>query len=247
LDRGALARALPLPRRPRRRIRPARHVLLDGRALVSGVGIRRAVLRSPAELRAFQSSRLRAGVAHADARDPRWPRLPRAPGAGPRHIHGAAAPRHRESLPLLSGREPLGAEAGRLDRMVRRRSRMAAGAFERVNTPKRRQTAQVLIVTGLPAAGKTTLAMLLARRWSVPFLGKDLIKEPLLDVLGATDASAARRLSDASFAILFALARELVAAGASLVLEGNFRPAEHAPAARALSRTAKCAQVLCLS
>jgi len=115
-----------------------------------------------------------------------------------------------------------------------------------VNTPKRRQTAQVLIVTGLPAAGKTTLAMLLARRWSVPFLGKDLIKEPLLDVLGATDASAARRLSDASFAILFALARELVAAGASLVLEGNFRPAEHAPAARALSRTAKCAQVLSL-
>ena len=124
---------------------------------------------------------------------------------------------------------------------------MAAGAFEKVSTPKRRQTAQVLIVTGLPAAGKTTLAMLLARRWSVPLLYKDLIKKALLDVLGATDASASRRLSDASFAVLFALARELVAAGASLVLEGNFRPAEHASPARALSRTAKCAQVLCLS
>jgi len=104
----------------------------------------------------------------------------------------------------------------------------------------------VLLVTGLPAAGKTTLAMLLARRWSVPLLGKDSIKEPLLDVLGAADATASRRLSEASFAVLFALARELVAAGTSLVLEGNFRPAEHASAARALSRTVECAQVLCL-
>ena len=104
---------------------------------------------------------------------------------------------------------------------------------------------RLLIVTGLPATGKTTLAQTLARRWSAPLLAKDLIKEPLLDVLGAPDASVSRRLSDVSFAILFALTRELVAADVSAVLEGNFRPGEHAAPLLALPRPVTCAQILC--
>ncbi|MGH8284210.1 MAG: AAA family ATPase [Steroidobacteraceae bacterium] len=57
----------------------------------------------------------------------------------------------------------------------------------------------LIIVTGLPASGKTTLARGLAARHRVPLLAKDLVKEPLLDALGAEDALASRRLSDASF------------------------------------------------
>lgn len=106
---------------------------------------------------------------------------------------------------------------------------------------------RLLIVTGLPATGKTTLARMLARRWSLPLLAKDLIKEPLLDVLGAPDAAASRRLSDASFATLFVLARELLGCGVSAVLEGNFRPAEHAGSVLELARAAVCAQVLCVA
>ena len=59
---------------------------------------------------------------------------------------------------------------------------------------------RVIVVTGLPGAGKSTLAHELARRYRVPLLGKDFIKEPLLDVLGAVDAAHSRKLSDASFA-----------------------------------------------
>ncbi len=58
----------------------------------------------------------------------------------------------------------------------------------------------VLLVTGLPATGKTTLARALAHALVLPVLAKDQIKEPLLELLGAADRAASRRLSDASFA-----------------------------------------------
>jgi predicted kinase len=83
------------------------------------------------------------------------------------------------------------------------------------------------VVTGLPATGKSTLARELARWLQAPLLGKDMIKEPLLDALGAGDEAHSRLLSRASFAILFAIARELLACNARVIVEGNFRPGEH--------------------
>ncbi len=117
----------------------------------------------------------------------------------------------------------------------------------------------LIAITGLPASGKSTLARELARRLRAPLLAKDSIKEPLLDVLGPGDRSHSRRLSDASFAILFALAREMLAHLASgaaapraraqppvLILEGNFRPGEHeAPFKRLLLQGGRLVQIEC--
>lgn len=111
---------------------------------------------------------------------------------------------------------------------------------------------RVIVVTGLPGTGKTTLARELSARYRIPLVAKDVIKEPLLDVLGARDAAESRRLSDASFSVLFALARELGTAVTGLVLEGNFRPGEHESPLRLLfpaglgdGRVPPLAQVLC--
>ena len=74
----------------------------------------------------------------------------------------------------------------------------------------------------MPAAGKTTLARSLAGQLQLPLVTKDDIKERLYDELGTGDRDWSRRLGRAAYALLFAFCRELLAAGSSAVVEGNF-------------------------
>jgi predicted kinase len=80
----------------------------------------------------------------------------------------------------------------------------------------------LVVVTGMPSAGKTTVADDLAGRLQLPLLAKDAIKESLYETLGAGDVAASERLGRAAYALLFAQARTLLANRVSLILEANF-------------------------
>jgi predicted kinase len=80
----------------------------------------------------------------------------------------------------------------------------------------------LVIVTGLPASGKTTLGRMLATRLRMPFLYKDGIKETLFDTLGWSDREWSRKLGIATYALLFHSLEMELAAGRSLVVESNF-------------------------
>lgn len=80
----------------------------------------------------------------------------------------------------------------------------------------------LVVVQGPPAAGKTTVAREIAQRLRLPLLMKDTVKEALLDGLGTGELEWSQRLGAATYEVLAALVEESVAAGASVVLEGNF-------------------------
>ena len=91
----------------------------------------------------------------------------------------------------------------------------------------------LVVVTGMPSSGKTTVAESLARELRLPLIAKDEIKESLYDSLGAKDVASSGRLGTAAFALIFAFARAMLASGVSLIVEANFFR-DHEPEFRAL-------------
>jgi predicted kinase len=69
-----------------------------------------------------------------------------------------------------------------------------------------------VVVSGLAASGKTTVARPLSRGLGIPLLSKDEIKEALFEVVGAGDSEWSTTLSRAADATLVRIAQDLAAA-----------------------------------
>ena len=82
----------------------------------------------------------------------------------------------------------------------------------------------LIIVSGPPASGKTTLGKIIAKEFRLAFLNKDSIKESLFDILGIKDREWSKKVGSASYSILYRFMETLLVANQSLVVDSNFRP-----------------------
>ena len=98
--------------------------------------------------------------------------------------------------------------------------------------------AAIVVVSGAPATGKSTVAAALADGLELPLLSLDVVKEALADVLGLGDEGWSDRLGDAAAEVVFRLARSFPGA----VAEGWWRRDRRL---RAEQEFAGCAQVFC--
>jgi predicted kinase len=105
----------------------------------------------------------------------------------------------------------------------------------------------LLVVTGLPCTGKTTLGKYLASQLKLPYIHKDGIKETLFDSLGWEDRTWSRKLGAATYDLLYYVVETLMSADVSLVVESNFQPEVAGPKLGGLIEKYKyyCVQVLC--
>ncbi len=80
----------------------------------------------------------------------------------------------------------------------------------------------LLIVSGPPGAGKTTLARQLAPALGLPLFTKDDIKESLFESLGWSDREWSKKLGAATWDLLFVLIERTLEGRGSAIFESNF-------------------------
>lgn len=86
-------------------------------------------------------------------------------------------------------------------------------------------TAPVLIVvSGPPGSGKTTIATRISDEFNYPLVSKDMIKESFFSVLGYEDRSFSQRIGIVSYDLLYTMADFFLASGQSVIIESNFDP-----------------------
>jgi predicted kinase len=108
--------------------------------------------------------------------------------------------------------------------------------------PARRSARRLVVVSGAPGAGKTSLAKALAPRLGLTLVTKDDIKEAIWDGVGPpADLEWSRRIGGAAMEALWALAESAI----DVMIEANFRPHSEREQARLRSLSGVVVEIYC--
>ena len=80
----------------------------------------------------------------------------------------------------------------------------------------------LVIIAGMPATGKSTVAKKIGKGLCAPILEKDDIKEELFDTVGYKDLTEKRMLDRAATAVLLRCTEAVLNSGDSLIIVNNF-------------------------
>lgn len=94
----------------------------------------------------------------------------------------------------------------------------------------------VILVTGIPASGKSALAERLSVDLGLPWFSKDRIKEELFDTVGFASREEKVRLGTAGTEVLYYLAQQMMQCGKPFILENNFEASSRPELIRLLER-----------
>ena len=81
---------------------------------------------------------------------------------------------------------------------------------------------KIILVTGMPAAGKSTFSLKLAQRLNIPCFNKDMIKETMGDGFGSESGEVFKKGSKTTFLLMMHIAERFLQVGQICILESNF-------------------------
>lgn len=105
----------------------------------------------------------------------------------------------------------------------------------------------LVVITGHPGSGKTTLAKALASKYNSAFISKDALKERIFDGLGSRDKEWSLKVSGVAHRIMDDMIRQELAVGHSVIVESNFKPELDSERFSNIAQEsgAACVQILC--